>query len=1492
MAKLIPLQLLFTSISASQFPFNLTTNSHDLIFGPFNPRPVSTIPSQSSLVARFQKNELGKGLRAFTNDFTLTTRFGLDKGLRPVTNGPTLATRSGECPSDSFACHDDPSRCIPQSWVCDGFDGGCADFSNILASQCNNCTADHLFQCQMFGKSLCLNEEFNFMCDGLPQCDDLADELAPLCDNCLADNIFKCQIGDESICLTEQFKCDGILLCTDFADELLSECGKCPLWWFACKDGSRCISESWACDGYEGGCADKSNMFASQCNDCADDHLFKCQQGELSLCINEQYKCDGIVHCDNAVDELMSECGNCSSTKFVCKWGGQDVCLDKQYQCDGVVLCEGASDELLSVCGNCSDETKFTCNFLGQDTCLNKADYQCDGIAVCEGGIDERLSVCGNCTDTNTEFMCRGAWGHDICLSKAIYQCDGNAICQYAADELLSDCGNCSAETQFTCKWADFDGNEACVNKAEYQCDGTAHCSDGSDEAPSVCANCTQHGLAMCKDMSLCIDTKHRCSGSTFCNDGSDESDSWSNCTFCSQNNSVACPGFPGSCAQICDGNATCPDQWDELLSTCEAYDVSCTAEAVLYKCKDGSRCIGAGELCNIVKDCDSGEDESAENCKDQCPSLRSQYRPVHSCDDNSCIRWNQACSARNQSLCKDGSDMSPSLCTWKGEGVCYIEFPHKVDPYRWPCSDGTRCILRTSRCDGDAKSDCPDGSDENGCPWYVRLNLGYVFLICLAAVLQSFILHLLFGAWSRSLSHSNPHDLSSISEDGDLGDRILNPANSSNSTPSFLLHPALNDLEGPDWSWQDVGKELKIEVIFFNRDSQYLLSFLSKIEAQDAHPDTVHKVFQGFQCYLETEGFNEMAVAFSMMQAIGHHRLAHLALKGPPNFLDRQIYQLRKWMDHVEGKNKYWSACISTIQTLASCVTPFFLFLDYVKDPVLLLILRGTVQRLEEGCNSLSISSSDSCLAASQAEKNLLNALLIILSVSIVTTSLHAFHQRKNFFRTNSLFDFILFISSPLLPAVYHLQIVSKSRTLETEKTSMAITEYQNRKQHLTKLTEVLQQSRSIEIGLEAITQILVLCGLAAFAPFVFKAPSGQSYSYFFGVALLVLKGNAPLFFASILISFIGPCFFYVNNENHKKKESLSGSRKVVLLLRNFLFLLARVSTFISSLFLPIISQWDMFVANEGVDASSRLDHPFIQLEFSRHFSVGLEYLSDQIGRNCNAFLLFFLLHLLIVATHAILRSPKFVTCTMKERWLHLVSSFWLPLPFLTIRGVDRGEEKAELWFLITLHTCENVALLLISRWAHLPAFPDGLLVIQISLLTVNIVALISSLAKRHQFEGRTFVRSFLAVFVGFNIVAIFLPRSFTSGFELGLFVIHICIVTLNTLAVALSVLYTSKMELYANLPDSIPDLPSFGPENVPSGPQSRTEDQQDISHNVPKVAIEETSTLHTEDSEDRAKSQKDVKRVSENVSQEKEEINESGSSQSVVEEDMDIKV
>ena len=101
---------------------------------------------------------------------------------------------------------------------------------------------------------------------------------------------------------------------------------------------------------------------------------------------------------------------------------------------------------------------------------------------------------------------------------------------------------------------------------------------------------------------------------------------------------------------------------------------------------------------------------------------------------------------------------MNASLCdpNQTGEIKCFTDFVRGiVDPYRWMCEDGSKCILRTDLCNNNP--DCPDGSDERqGCPWYVKLDLFYTLLICLAPVTLSLLLHLAFKAWSCSLSQSS----------------------------------------------------------------------------------------------------------------------------------------------------------------------------------------------------------------------------------------------------------------------------------------------------------------------------------------------------------------------------------------------------------------------------------------------------------------------------------------------------------------------------------------------------------------------------------------------------------------------------------------------------------------------------------------------------------------------------------------------------------------
>ena len=92
--------------------------------------------------------------------------------------------------------------------------------------------------------------------------------------------------------------------------------------------------------------------------------------------------------------------------------------------------------------------------------------------------------------------------------------------------------------------------------------------------------------------------------------------------------------------------------------------------------------------------------------------------------------------------------------------------------------------------------------------------------------------------------------------------------------------------------------------------------------------------------------------------------------------------------------------------------------------------------------------------------------------------------------------------------------------------------------------------------------------------------------------------------------------------------------------------------------------------------------------------------------------------------------------------------------MPFLSVRGIDRGEEKAELWFLVALHSLENFLIVLASRLVYTHnSYPLEIIVFDCGLVLVNI------------------------------------------------------------LAVSVSVLYVTKLELYAGLPRDIPSsLPSYG--------------------------------------------------------------------------------
>ena len=162
-----------------------------------------------------------------------------------------------------------------------------------------------------------------------------------------------------------------------------------------------------------------------------------------------------------------------------------------------------------------------------------------------------------------------------------------------------------------------------------------------------------------------------------------------------------------------------------------------------------------------------------------------------------------------------------------------------------------------------------------------------------------------------------------------------------------------------------------------------------------------------------------------------------------------------------------------------------------------------------------------------------------------------------------------------------------------------------------------------------------------------------------------------------------------------------------------------------------------------------------------------------------------------------------------MRERIMHLVSSFWLPMPFLTCREVDRDDQKSELWFLVALHGLENFLLLLVSRLAY-SSYPLDHFLVHV-LVAINILAIFFSVIN---FKTCRNLAVLLISLVAFNIAAAFLVEALVTEITLGLFSIDLCLVLTNVSGILVSVTYQQKVALFAGVPTNLSDLPSFGPE------------------------------------------------------------------------------
>jgi hypothetical protein len=141
------------------------------------------------------------------------------------------------------------------------------------------------------------------------------------------------------------------------------------------------------------------------------------------LCLEWRQVCDGIVHCDNEVDEAecyLLEFQNCAFDEFQCR---NSMCIPLEFLFDGVIDCMDVSDEqevmrkIQEILKTCPIKSTWECD----ERLCRKDEFSCgDGQCIHWSNLIHHQDRCENTRDLayNCEIAAFGTMSSGVCRRK------------------------------------------------------------------------------------------------------------------------------------------------------------------------------------------------------------------------------------------------------------------------------------------------------------------------------------------------------------------------------------------------------------------------------------------------------------------------------------------------------------------------------------------------------------------------------------------------------------------------------------------------------------------------------------------------------------------------------------------------------------------------------------------------------------------------------------------------------------------------------------------------------------------------------------------------------------------------------------------------------------------------------------------------------------------------------------------------------------------